>query len=756
MLTNLTFSDKNIVSRSFRFLSPNVQDPSRIFKNVDYDLETSYFSTAIGDNRYVNPLPGYGFNTDPSPGIVRKDAIKNQYGNLGRYYKRIHDDNVTLLTLVPCTVEFTGILPFLVNMFDYAASTIANKGRAPSWAFYLTETMSAIAFFPFQLIGVGMNFLTFLFDEPKNSWFYLKQSTGMYLAAAQGILNDLMINAGYIITTLNDTRQQQGNQKQNDRDYFIGTLSGYDSKDSHDAKKKNAEFMNSIYPDAINDDGTIDIVKIVGRGARKYRYFLTQLKNLDTKVNSPITPLQREELVNNTLEQLVKNPSFINGTINPTHRLTTNDYLKRELQTTGRMRDQNEISNPEMASAFYNVDVANNVIPTSDEYKMAGSGEGSGVFGDVKEITNKFQYGSSGSDVPPATGSYTASGEQINATTENSEALEGTIPLSFIDVNKDVSQESWLGQIGELLQDAFLGGMESVTFRVEGGTGPVSDSFSNNTRQSDIAGYFNSAITAVNNFKFNVQGGTTGIGPVDYVLNTIKDGVVGLASGSVIGNIPLALLGNARVSVPEHWEDSTANLHTESYTIYSEALYAHPYSISMAVFLPLALIGPFIWPIASGGSTYTTPFMVKAFSRGRTIIKRGIVKNASITFGEGELGWTKDRKPLNIRINLDIADLDPILAMPVTRMKNPLDVVNLTRLTSSYLSDIGKYNDYISRIAGIDYLDTILKYNRLNRVVTRVKTDFQQMFSPSYIAGSINDSIVGQLGTAFSPRPLNR
>ena len=748
MITGSSYRDHNIVSRSFRFMSPNVSNPDAIFKNADYDLETSYFSTAWGDNRFVNPLPGYGFNTDPSPAIAKKGYIKNEYGNLGRYYKRIHDDNATVLTLTAGVAEFSGILPFITNMFDYAASTIANKGRAPSWAFYITQTAAAIAFFPFQLIGVGMNFLNFLAGEPKNEWYYVKPAMGQYLAAAQGIFNDLMVNAGFAITVFNDSRQETGNEARNSRDFYKGTINGYDAKDSADAKQNNIDYMNRLFPDAINKDGTIDIVKIIGRGPRKYRYFLRQLKELDNEVGGNITLEQKNTLIENQLDDLVNNPSFVNGKISPMYKMGTDHYLKQELATTGRHRGLDELTNPEVASAYYDTDAGNNIIPQSLTNQTTGASDTKSLSSVLEKASNIFDYG----ETPPAD-SFTASGAQT--TTGANTDLTGNIPGS-IDVNKNISQESWLGQIGEILEDSFLGGMDSVSFRVEGGVGPVSDSFSNSTKQSELSSMFNGQVSAVNDFKFNVQGGNIGIPVVDTVLNTIKDGVAGIASGSVIGNIPMALLGNARVIVPEHWADSSANLHTESYTIYSEATYGHPYSIAMSVYLPLALILPFVVPISSGGSTYTTPFLVKAFSRGRTVIKKGIVKNCSITFGEGELGWTKDRKPLNIRINLDIADLDPIVSMPVSRIRNPLDVANVAKVSGQYLNSIGKYNDYMTRVAGVDYLDSILKFSQLNRSVTRFANDMQEIFNPSRVSGAINDSLIGTIATIFTNRNLAR
>lgn len=737
MIISSSIRDEFIISRSFRFISPNLQDAEQLFKNVDYDLETSYFSTAVGDNRYVNPLPGYNFNTDPSPGIINS-GITNSLGNLGRYYKRMIDDNASTLTLTAGAPEFTGILTFLINSFDYASSLVTNKGRSPSWAFYITEAITSIAFYPFQLIGTGINFLGFLTETPKNSWYYVKDSMGEYLAAAQGILNDLVIASGFGITVLPSGMNDQGNNRRNGAAYSTGGINGYDSKSTDAAKADNIRYMNSLYPDAINDDGTIDIVKIIGRGPRKYRYFLSQVKNLDNRINGTVTYEQKRNEIDNILQSLMKDPEFLSGNKNGVGEKGLDYYLKKELSTVGLYRGNDEITNPELASSYYDPALAKEVKPSgagSEYYKQNSTSDA------LTDVLTKAGISSSG---VTAVGDYAKTG------------LESTNPYNSIEVNSSPSEDGWLGTISSLLQDMFLGGVDSVTFRIEGGAGAVSDSFSNQTQQSEVASFFNGTVNAVNNFKFNTQGGATGIGVVDGVINRIKDAALGVASGSVIGNPILALFGNARLNIPEHWADATSNLHTESFEIYCEANYANPYSITTNILLPLALIAPFIFPVSTGGSTYTTPFMCKAFSRGRTVIDKGIVKNASITFGEGENGWTLDRQPLNMRIRLEIADLDGHLAIPVVRIKNALEVFNVSKVSGNYLGNVGNYNAWLARIGGQSHLDTILKYNRLNQRVTRFTNDFQEIFSPSRIAASVAHSIPSEIVKLFYGTPLRR
>lgn len=737
----LPYRDANIVSRSFRIMSDGIKDPDKAFIQSDYDLYTSFFSTAPGDNKFINPLPGYGRNTDPHPDPI----MENNLGNQGRYYKRIHQDYSQSVTLTAGVAEFTGMITFLLNMFDYSAAVMANKGRAPSWAYYIAQGAASIAFYPAQIVATSFNFFEYLTNTPKNKWYYCKPAQGQYFTAAQGIFNDLMVAAGYALTVLPSNEREQGNSKKGDRDFQGGGDKGYLS--DTEAAKNNASYLNSLFPDAINKDGTIDILKISTRGVRKYRYFLKQIKALDDDIT--VNTLETKDTkIKGILDSLIKDSGFVNANSGSVAGSSTEKYLMEELKTVGSYRGVDEISYPEVASAYTSADAGTNIKPTSAASATGAALSGTDYIGDIKtklSTYNSESYGvTNGSSTTSATSTSTTSSDNTGA----------TIPTSSSDVS-NVSEESWLGQVGTLLLDQFYGGIDGVTFRTEG-TGPVTDSFSNSTTQSSIASTFNNTVNAVQDFKFNMSGGNTGIGIIDEFVGTIKDAVTGLAAGSVIGNVPLALLGNAKVDIPEHWSDSSTNLHEESFSFYFEAPYAHPYSIATNVFLPLSLILPFVVPFSTGGSTYTSPFLVKAFSRGKTIIRTGIVKNASFTFGNGPLGWTTDMKPRNVKVDLTVGDLDSVMSVPISRVTNPLDLLNIAKQSSRYLGDTGKYNDYINRVTGTDYLDTVLRYNDVNRRMTRFTKDVENMFNPSTVANIVADSIVGDVARIFTPSPLKR
>lgn len=727
-MSKTAYRDVNLVTRSFRLLSDGVSRPDTEFSDSDYDLHTSYFSTAIGDNKYVNPLPGYGFNTDPYP----KPIMENQFGNMGRWYKRIHHDNAECVTLTACVPEFSGIISFLSNMFDYTASVAVTKGRAPGWFFYIGQAAGAIAFWPAQLIGTAWNFFEYLGNQPKNQWYYAKPVMGQFFTASQGIFNDLMVAAGYTLTVLPRYQNDLFDSKPG------GGPKGYLT--ATDQAKSNISYLSGMFPDAMNKDGTIDITKVALRGVRKYRYFLQQVKDLD-KMPMLATAEQKDLEIQRRLNTLIKDGNFMNGNVGPAGKKGTYEMLMAEIGSVGNTRGEDEISYPEIASAYTNKEAYANIRQTGSEYaNQTASANATDIRAKVAEYSTA---------------------ESIASGSQSANPLGGATPPQLTADNPFVSggessEDGWLTQVGALLKDHLYGGTDGVTFRVEGGAGPASDSFSNTSQQSQIASAFNGTVQAVQDFRFNTGGGVTGIDFIDSIMSTIKDSVAGVMAGSVIGNLPLALLGNSRVVIPEHWQDSAANLHSETINLFFEAPYAHPYSIATNVFLPVSLVMPFFIPFSTGGATYGSPFMVKMFQRGKSIIRTGMVRSATMTWGEGPLGWTTDRKPRNCRITLDVVDFEPILSVPISRVTNPLDLINMQKQTARYLGDTGKYNDWVNRAAGVDFLDTVLRWGDLNRRLTRMRTDINYMFSPANVANVVSDSVVSDVARIFTGRPLAR
>ena len=147
--------------------------------------------------------------------------------------------------------------------------------------------------------------------------------------------------------------------------------------------------------------------------------------------------------------------------------------------------------------------------------------------------------------------------------------------------------------------------------------------------------------------------------------------------------------------------------------------------------------------------------MLKAFCKSRSIIRTGMMESLTFTLGSGDGGWTLDRRPLNLKIDFPIVDLEPIITVPIDRSLSLLDLTNPSQVANRLFNDDTAYNNYLSRLTGVDYLDTVMKYSRLNRNLTGISLDMKQSIRADNIAAKVNDSIVGDLARIFT-RPVAR
>lgn len=716
-MATVSTRDRDIITKSFRLLTRGIP-PDQVLDQMDWDLYFNVFSSATGDNRYVNPVAQSSPYTDPRYGRF----MQTREGGMGSFYKKHMEDNSTLLTIVPGVPQFAGMLQFIANMFSPSAAIIANKGRAPGLAFYMGQAITSIAFFPMQLISAGLQFLNFFLDNPTNTFWSVKPAVGAFTMASTGVLNDLMVRLGYIDPILPKRAQEQN-------DPLYGLKPDYDNS-------KAVADMRMLIPDSVNEDGTIDLLRLVMKGTRKHRVMLRELAKLDNE--TILTVEQKIARSRQILEEVEFDEASLAG--DPSQQ-----YVEQEMGTVGRYRE-GEANYVEQDSAWTQKQAYNDVAATGQSVPTSAAGASADT------ITQDLGQASSGGSY--STGNPNEPGGRPRPATDPSANpnVAGGQQYYYEDNPDD---RTWAGDIFDLARTAAYGGMDGITWRVDGAAGPTTDSFTNSHTQSPLASKFNSVVKAANDFRFDIAGGATGIDIVDGVVNMIKESAIGALSGTVIGNIPLALANNSYIKVPDHWDGSTTSLHKESYSIFFNCNYAHPYEQIMKIWVPFALFLPLVAPFSAGGSSYTSPFMCKAFCQGRSIIRTGMVENATFTWGSGERGWTRDRKPLNLRIDFNIVDLDPIISVPIDRSISLLEVPNLSGIANKLLSDDTGYNNFLGRITGVTFLDTFLKYSRLNRGLTGVALDIETSIRADNMASKVSDSIVGSFATLFA-RPMAR
>jgi hypothetical protein len=726
-MAKISTRDKDIISKSFRMLSG--ARSSDLLEDLNWADVFNVYTSATGDNYYVNPIAQFGPNTDPRYSRI----MYSKEGGMGSLWKEMYQDNVSTLTLVPSVMEFTGVLRFVSNMFDPVSAVMANKGRPPKLSFYMGQAWTALAFWPMQLLSISSQFLGFLMESPKNNFYTLKQAFSTYTGVATGILNDLMVKLGYIDPVLQTHTQEQ-------TDPVGGNQPGRNAAGNNYSDMMAG--LSTLFPDTVNADGSIDLMRLILKGARKNRYMLKHLANLDDQgVGTPQDKYRRER-------EIIENLNFDSATLSGFNSL---DHQVQEYNSVSQYRGDNEANFPETASAYLDAQAYEN----PDNSALGVGGAGNTIKGNnfLAETAATLATGQA-----PGNMSETTTTPRNNATNPN-EAGQQPTPVTTPNSSSSVANSlvysdnpnsrSYVSNVTDLLETSFSGAFDAITFRVEAGDA-VTDSFSNSHTSSPMKDKFNAVVKATSEFKFTTGGGVTGIDIIDGIVNTMVDGFQGALAGTVLGNIPLALANNSYVKIADHWDGSTANLHRETFTIHQVCTYAHPYDQIMKIWIPFSLLLPFVAPMSSGGSMYTTPFLVKSFAQGRQFIRIGMVESMRFTFGEGELGWTKDRKPLNMRVELEIVDLDPVISLPVNRSLSLLDFTNPAAAVKRMFSDDTQYNDYLSRLTGLSYLDTILRFNRLGRILTSAKRDLAYSISAENMAGKLSSSIVGDIGKVFT------
>lgn len=159
--------------------------------------------------------------------------------------------------------------------------------------------------------------------------------------------------------------------------------------------------------------------------------------------------------------------------------------------------------------------------------------------------------------------------------------------------------------------------------------------------------------------------------------------------GRLFGNIAEGvgvIIGGNNFDVPEMWSDSDRQI-SHSLTVKLISPYGDPESIFLYVLQPLAQILAFSLPRQFSVNSYTSPFIVQAFSKGQFNIQFGIVDSLTITRGgNGKESHTIHNIPTELDVTISIKDMYEKVA-----------------LSNEYLIDDGFFNKVTGGILDLGF-----------------------------------------------------
>lgn len=302
-------------------------------------------------------------------------------------------------------------------------------------------------------------------------------------------------------------------------------------------------------------------------------------------------------------------------------------------------------------------------------------------------------------------------------------------------------------------------GSQFATFIVDN-TGTVNESFSNTAIESDLSNKINTTASQVREAQFNFAEGNlsdSGIANLaQQALGTVKDYMGGLADSIGISSISI-LAGNGFIDIPKHWQSSNAHLTSTTYNIKLISPYGNIISRIQNIYFPLCMLLAAALPRSVGNQSYTSPFYLQLFDRGRCQIRLGMIESLNISRGTSNIPFTNKGIPLAIDVSFSVVDMSTIMHMPISTGKlfAGRDVDTNKDKT---LDEDNILMDYLAVLAGQDIYSQIYSIPKGKLNIAKKFHSLERMTSPAYLAaafheettnGLLSSSIFGNVTSLF-------
>lgn len=345
-------------------------------------------------------------------------------------------------------------------------------------------------------------------------------------------------------------------------------------------------------------------------------------------------------------------------------------------------------------------------------------------------------------NTPESAGSYEVDSSGVSPTTPRDE--NGAI-TQVTDVE---TKKGFYQSIMDHLESELHDGGGFLGLKVNH-NGSISESFSNSTKDNPLEGILNSTSQSAQDARMMAAGGKTGVPLVDDAIEMATSAVQGLASGTMLSGVVSTLMGQGFVEIPKMWADSSANLPRETYTVQLRSPSGHPVSRVQNLIIPFVCILNMGLAHSAGAQSYTSPFLVELYSKGRTQTRLGIIDSISVTRGVGNVGWSRDKHPLGMDITFSVVDLSPCMHMPIDPALNISDFTNPSAVAQKIFVDDNNYSDYLSSVAAVSLSEQIYSSQKLAKVLAKTQMDVKQWVSPTQMAANFSQTLGMQFLSAF-------
>lgn len=291
----------------------------------------------------------------------------------------------------------------------------------------------------------------------------------------------------------------------------------------------------------------------------------------------------------------------------------------------------------------------------------------------VPGTDTKYKYYNYGNWQDPKAMPSTSDGNFFDISGGQTEEYSGD------DIGKNIvsNAEDILGAIGGLAKEVakdIVGGNRSVKMYVDAGSS-FSESLSNQTAQSQIAGLFDTGESVMKELGYWAGGGKAGdlLETAAITMGTAIDKLAtGLLSTIGMGETQLTnladyanyIISGSNIVFPEMWQDSSYSK-SYNFTVNLVSPYGDSESIFLHEIMPLMFILGLALPRQTSANSFASPMMVRVVSKGWFSCDMGMIDSISIDKGSSD-GWNASGMPMSMKVSIGVKDLYSSMSMAKT------------------------------------------------------------------------------------------
>jgi len=614
---------------------------------------TSFADTTLGGSQAINAPPQFSLLADPpltgvfaqpydarrSDGLSWLDSQegKGSYRQ-GLYYSETIEQNSTYLHCRFGKPRYLGMAAFFANMYDPKLSYMARTGDYPGviravsayvtaaavWAAVGTVAFAAILIIPRVIAG--------LLDKQASRYYYVKPTMHLYLHAVQNILNTQLIHRRLVPTGIFGYFQVKGDTDSPENEYHA-----------------EREQLYSALPSIWKDNGEFDVYKMINRYQTLANY---QARTLDKITSTPdisaadaaaqVEQFYREATYSLThLEAAAKFEVGL-GTMEKVYAKSAGYYAGFDES----LEERQNAARGQLEAAYKGLETA---------------GEGTGAEPNADDVERARVEAELAQSDP-------------NAAQTKPQGEWSKLFGDYADMATEAIGD-FATSISEQALSEIKNGAQWASWKVDARDGR-SYSFSNTTKEPEISSMVNSATAKARSLEVNMSGGLTGFDPLDALTKGIGAAFTGALDTLHLTGL-MALYNASVIDFPEVWDSSSMSGDDFSFTIPCRAWSGNDLDIFQDIIVPVAFWLAAVAPLSTGKQSFTHPFYLEAYSRGRFSGRNCIVSSLSLNFGVGGLGWRPgDNVPLSCDINVTIHDMSRNFHMPIVTDPSVFDTDN--------------------------------------------------------------------------------